>query len=182
MSTALAMVKGRLPVIREIIPVYAVIAFMLFGWSWVLLSWNLPSWLNFMSPAHLFAVFSYSVATVFLESLLFLLLILIAAFILPGSWLKDAFAVRGSLLSLSALGLTLLRAYLGSTDLRYPNSPAILAGAVALLTLALITLSIRFDRFGRGVAWLADRLIVFLYLLIPISIISIITVLVRNVV
>jgi hypothetical protein len=133
-----------------------------------------------MSAGQLFAAFSYSLVTAFLESLAFLLLLLALSFILPPSWLREAFVVRGSLISLSVLGLILLRAYLNTTALAYLRGLGALGAAAGAAALVLVVLSGRAGWLRKSVAWLADRLTVFLYILVPLSLIGLITVLLRN--
>ncbi|MGE5251734.1 MAG: hypothetical protein ACM3QS_16145 [Bacteroidota bacterium] len=177
----MAILTRRLPEFRNIIPVYAVIAFVLYMWSFFLFSWILPSWVNFMSVGELFAAFSYSLATTLLESLGFLLLLLLLSILLPPAWLRDLFVVRGTLISLAVLGVVLLRAYLNTTHFPYPKGPGALGAAAFLLALLLTGLSGRANWLRRFAAWLADRLIVFLYILVPLTVIGLVTVLVRNV-
>lgn len=172
--------KSRLPGLGEILSAYAVIAFMLFTWSFLWFLWNIPSWMNFMTVGTLFATFSYSTAVSFLESLTFLGLLLIVCFILPSSWFRDSFAARGSVLTISLLGLIMLRDYLVISDNFLFRSQTTFGLTVAILSALWLFLAVRFQWMEKALNLLADRLAIFLYIFIPLSAISLLVILVRN--
>jgi hypothetical protein len=173
-------ILNRLPAFGQILAVYAVAAFMLFAWSLLWFAWNIPSWLHFMNLNMLFATFSYAAAASFLEGLTFLALLLIMAFILPSAWLRDHFAARGAALTVSLLGLIMLRDYWLVSD-NYLLKPMIPFGlTLAALSAALLFLTVKFAWMAKALSALADRLTIFLYIFIPLSILSIVNILVRN--
>jgi hypothetical protein len=170
----------RLPPLQEIVPVYAVIASMLFAWSILQFFWYLPSWLYFMSTGDLVGVFSYVMFSSFVESLAFLFLLLSLGFILPPAWLGAEFVVRGTSVALSAIGLFMIY-------FRYDISgkygiPVVWFGVIVILTAAVVSfLAGKFRPIKRALAWLSDRLTVFLYILIPLSVLSLLAIVVRNI-
>lgn len=175
-------ISSRIPKRDEIIPVYAVIVLMVYSWTMLWFYYNLPGWLGFLNVGDVFGIFAYSMATNLLESLVVLAGIILFSMLLPRQWFRDAFVARGAGLAIAGLGLMMYVAKQFSTKEYYPAevvrwSPAILAGILAaVFFLGKIT----FVR--RAIEALADRAIIFLYLSIPISIISVITVLIRVIV
>jgi hypothetical protein len=169
----------RLPYFPDIVSVYSVIAFMLFAWSLLIFFWYLPSWLYFMSFGDLFAVFCYVMASSFFESLAFLLFLLLLSFFLPPKYLRDEFVARGTSITLCVIGLIMLNFRLNISNKFDISLPWF---GVALF-FAAVAGSIFFTRLRpvrQALIWLSDRLIVFLYILIPLSLLSLLVVLVRN--
>lgn len=171
---------NRFPAFDQILAVYAVAAFMLFSWSLLWFFWNVPSWLHFMNLGVMFATLSYTVAASFLEGLTFLVLLLIVAFILPPTWFRDHFTPRGSAVTISLLGLIMLRDYWIVSE-NYFLKPMTTFGLVlAALMAILLFLTVKFSWMAKALSVLADRLTIFLYVFVPLSILSILNVLLRN--
>jgi hypothetical protein len=175
--------KNRLPSVQEIIPVYAVTASLLSGWMFVLFVWNLPSWLNFMPLGGVFSVLSYALVTSLLQSLLFTGILLLLSFVLPASIFRREFTVRGALAAFVLLGLVFGRAFLlKSAAPWYFTSLPMLAWVSFLLLVLLSWGAARSARLRQMIVSLADRFIVFLYLLVPLFMISVAMILLRNLV
>lgn len=171
---------NRLPVFEQILAVYAVAAFMLFSWSLLWFFWNVPSWLHFMNLGVLFATLSYAMAASFLEGLTFLGLLLIVAFLLPSAWFRDHFIARGAAVAISLLGLIMLRDYWIVSENYLLKPMATFGFAFVLLTAILLFLAVKFSWMAKALSVLADRLTIFLYLFVPLAILSILNVLLRN--
>jgi hypothetical protein len=173
----------RFPTSSAIAPVYAVIAVPIFGWTITSGFWKLPSWLNFLSLGEISAIFAYAMMTAFLESLLVCSLVLFLCFLLPARTFRDRFVVRGTWLALG-LGLSVLGygAWRGMTRFSYAEVSLVTWSIVSILAVAVLTFLAGRVRFmARLAEWISDRLTVFLYILIPVSIVSILVVFVRNV-
>ncbi len=173
----------RFPNFFAVIPVYAVISFPIFSWTTVVWLWKLPYWVNFLTTSEIGAIFFYSMATAFLESVIVLGFLLLLSFILPARIFRDQFMIRGTWialgLTLSVLGHGVLLAIEGRN---YFQDPLILWSLVSLPIIFFLTLAATRVRFMTWMAeWLSDRLIVFLYILMPISILSMVAVFVRNI-
>jgi hypothetical protein len=172
----------RIPTLSAIFQVYAVVAVPIFGWTITSWLWKLPSWLNFLGPGEITAIFFYAVMTAFTESLLICIFILLLSFLLPSKMFRDQFVVRGTWfalgLALSILGNGVWR---GMTRFTYGEVSLPLWSIVSLIMIIFLTFLSTKVRFMAFVAdWISDRLIIFLYLLIPLSILSILVVVVRN--
>jgi hypothetical protein len=171
----------RFPSFTDILPLYALIAVMSYSWTVSKFLWKLPSWLLYLTPGEALSIFAYVMVSALLESMLILGVLLLASLILPGRIFKDAFVVRGTWFVMIFYGslmiyLTLYADYQHALDAYWMIW---LAGSTLLGFLAAF-LSMRL-RFARSFAlWISDRFIVFLFILIPVSMVSILVVLIRN--
>jgi len=171
----------RLPNLPDIVSVYAVIASMLFTWSMLLFFWYLPSWLHFMTLGDLIPVFCYVMASSFFESLAFLLLLLFLAFALPSNYLRDEFVARGASIALCVIGLIMLRFRMHDVSM---IKIFFLGNGIGLVLTAVIVslLATKINLVRRALISLSDRLIVFLYILIPLSLFSLLVIIIRNII
>lgn len=174
----------RLPHINEMISVFAVISTMTYGWTLVAFLWKLPSWLKYLTFGEIFSVYSYSLLTNFAESVLCLAIILILCVILPPHFLRDVFTLRGTIFSISLLGTMMFVLSFYSDD-----NPALMGGlpvwlvilsGSSLLMILLDFLSRKAREVAPALLWLADRLIIFLYINLPLTVIALVVVAVRN--
>lgn len=171
----------RLPNFHDVVSVYAVIASMLFAWSLLLFFWYLPSWLHFMTLGDLIAVFSYVMASSFFESLAFLLFLLFLCFSLPSNYLRNEFIVRGTSITLCVIGMIMI--YFRINNINIAN--ILFSWLGASLALAAITISLlltKIRQVEQALILLSDRLTIFLYILIPLSIFSLLVIIIRNII
>lgn len=174
------MFNHRLPKLSDVLSVYAVIATMLFTWSALLFFWYLPSWAHFMMMGQMAATFSYVVVASFLEGLSFLLFLLVLCFFLPPEYLRDEFAARGTAITLPVIGMIMI--YFRITN---ENIARIIFSATGLVISLVIVLLFYFSannaRINSLFAALADRFTVFLYILIPIFVLSLLIIAAGNI-
>ncbi len=154
---------------------------MLFAWALLWFFWNIPSWTKFMTLGYLFATLSYPMSASFLESLTILILLLIPAMILPAAWFRDRFAARGAAVTLGLLGTIMLRDYLIVADYFFLKPLPIFWLTLSLSTALLLFLAVKFQRMEKALTLLAERLTIFLYIFVPVSVISLLVILVRNI-
>ena len=176
---------NRLPKSQAILQVYAVIAVMLSAWTITSFLWKLSAWLLVLNLGEILTVFSYAMVTNLIESLFVLLFLLLICILLPARYFRDKFAARGVIFSAGLLGSVML--YLKLYIIYgLGNAPGLLIYPLALLlvTAFLLLFSSRLP-FVRAVEsvllWISDRLVVFLYILIPVYAIFLIYVLFRNI-
>ena len=170
----------RLPKFADILPVFAVIAVMFYGWTLVVYIWKFPGWMFFLNIGELFGIFSYELVTNFLESLTLILALLIVSAILPPRFLRDDFIARGGMASLTliaAMMLFLNRAVEAGPAFHRYLGWWMLGALVLAIFLAWLTTRVKFLR--STIAWLADQLLIFLFILIPLTVIALITVIIR---
>ncbi len=172
---------NRFPQPQAILQVYAVIAVMFCGWTIYLFLHKLPSWLLTLNTGEIFTVFSYSMVINLIESLIVLLLLLALCVLLPSQLLRNHFAVRGTILSLGLIG-SLMVTLLLLNKFGIESSSRLWIGMliVILLTALLLAFSSKIRFMYSAILWLSDRLMVFLYILIPLFAILFIYVIVRN--
>jgi len=147
---------------------------MYYTWSLVIFLYNLPGWLFYLHLNEIGGILAYEFTTNFIESLVFILILIIASAALPARVLKDEFVVRGTTFSLLTIGSMML--YLN----RFVAVPSIRTWlgvwmlATLVLAVAATALLTRIRIVRTAVAWIADRVLVFLFLLVPFSLISLV--------
>src|SRR5689334_3177095 len=168
----------RFPSVASILPVYAVIAVPIFGWTITSWLWKLPSWLNYLTPGEITAVFFYAILTATVESILICLALLVLSFLLPSRIFRDQFIVRGTWLALGLAGSILGNGiWRGMTRFTYAEVSLVAWSIVSLFLILLVTfLAGKFPWMGRIATGISDRFVIFLYILIPLSILSLLVV------
>jgi len=171
---------SRFPDGRQVLPVSAVICFMIYAWTLLgmfrLLS---VSWILFMGLGDILALVAYQVLTALIECLILLGVLLLLSAVLPGPALRAVFAVRGSLISFSFLGsLMLYYQFFLIQELLSRSVYWLVSFVFATSTLLFLVDRIRAGR--QFVLSVAERFTIFLYVLLPIAGLSLIVVLVRN--
>ncbi|HLO29929.1 MAG TPA: hypothetical protein VK249_12375 [Anaerolineales bacterium] len=175
----------RIPQPQPILQVYAVIAVMLSAWTVTAFLWKLSAWLLVLNLGEILTVFSYAMVTNLVESLIVLLLLLIVCALLPPRILRDDFAARGTILVLGFIGsLMLYMRLFMKFGLDHAVGLLVVPFAALLLTAFLLGFSSKF-RFVRifhaVVLWISDRLVVFLYILVPLYVFLLAYVIYRNI-
>ena len=174
--------RKRLPELRAIFQVYAVIAVMFAGWTMTAFLWKLSAWLLLLNQGEIFTIFSYAMTANFIESIIILLLIIAAGALLPAQALRHDFVVRGTILSIGLIGA--LMAFVGfhmwfgiETGARLWIAPI-----VVLLFTGIVVHQFADRKAVRSTAaWLSDRFLVFLFLLLPLFVLSFVYVIFRNI-
>ena len=174
--------RRRLPEFQSILQVYAVIAVMFVAWTITSFLWKLSAWLLLLNLGEIFTIFSYAMAANFLESLVILFLLLTISALLPARFLRDDFVVRGTILSLGLIGS--LMAFVGAQmQFGIGSGLFLLSAPLVVLTLMAFLLyrSSTYRRLRSTAGWLSDRVVVFLFVLIPLFAVASVYVIFRNV-
>ncbi len=172
----------RIPKLEQIAPVYAVIVVMIYGWSLSRFFWRFPSWLYFSSAGEIAVIFAYMMVVNLIESILVLLAPILMSIILPQKWFYDRFVTKGTLLV--SFGLGYLMYFNGHLNIERPF-PLDLVYWTPAIVISILVLVFLIDWLGfldRVLNELTNRLIIFLYISIPVSLISLLIVLVRNII
>ena len=174
--------RKRLPEFQSIIQVYAVIAMMFAGWTITAFLWKLSAWLLLLNLGEIFIIFSYAMVASFLESMIILLLLLIVCILLPARVLRDEFVVRGTILSVGLIGS--LMVFVGS-QMQFGIERGLLLLIAPLLVLILTAFLLqrasKLHRIRSIAVSLADRAVVFLFVLVPLFAFASMYVILRNV-
>ncbi len=168
----------QLPAINTIKSLFSIILVWVYSWTFFTFFWKVPSWLFFLTLPEIGVNFAYAMSVAFVESLFWLLLFVGLAWVIPARFWADDLLSRAGWFFVGFYGfLTLfLIPALGLKE--YFRAMSAL-GAAFVLGILLMLLAVRFKAMGQWLSFLADRLQVFIYLYIPISIISIIALLIR---
>ena len=173
---------ARLPDRRSILGVYATAVFLVYSWTLFASFWKVPSWLFFLNISEILSVYAYSIVIDFAESLTLLFLVLLVGMLLPRRWWNAKFTTMGAVWIAVLMGSIMIRLYTNRTpdgweEFIYTQwawwGPSLLLG---------LTLSFIFSHVSWLRKWLenlVDRLIVFLYLYLPLTVLSVIVVLAR---
>ena len=169
----------RLPKAAQIAAVYAVIVFTVYSWTLLWFFWKYPSWLYFLNLGEILTVLAYSLATNFFESLLVLAAPLALAVVLPKKWFYETFVARGITLVLPILGYMMVLAYQFESKIDYPTEALNWAPVVLAVTLLLVFIVGRVGFLRKALEFFADRATIFIYLTIPLSLASVLVVVIR---
>ncbi len=169
----------RLPKIDQIIPVYAVGVTLLFSWAVINTTKDVISkWGLYFGVADILSLFAYVMAGAFLESLLLISFLLMISFILPQKLFVDKFVLRGTVLIISFL-VTIMY-YYTQTPMGEALANTDKLGIFFILILILMALGESIPIVDKFVKSIADRCVIFLYIYLPVSFVSILIIIFRN--
>ena len=182
MAGRILSITEKIPKLQDIAAVYAVIVMMIYPWTLTRYFWKLSGWILFASGGDLAAFFAYMVVVNLLESILILLVPLAMSIILPRKLFYDRFKTRSVALVLFGLGFLIYLNRNLHADAHFPMTLVqwIPVAGVAILLLVFLVDQVGFLR--RVLDELANRLTIFLYISIPVSVIALLVVLIRNII
>ncbi len=168
----------RFPKWSQLIPVYAVESLVIYTWTIMWFFWKLPSWLYFLNASEVGISLAYILATNFVESILVLCVPVFLGFILPRRWFLDVFVARAACLVLLGLGYMIYLAQLVQAKVDHPTfsyrlEPIAFAGGLILVSTFVVT-SIK--PVCKVIEWFSKQATILLYLITPVSIISVLVV------
>ena len=172
----------RIPKLEQIAPVYAVVVVMIYPWSLSRFFWRLPSWLYFSSVGEIAVIFAYMMVVNLIESILILLAPILMSIILPQKWFYDRFVTKGTLLVSLGLGYLIYFDNHLHYQTPFPLDLVYWTPAIVISILVLVFLIDLLGFLDKILNELTNRLIIFLYISIPVSLISLLIVLIRNII
>lgn len=176
---------SRMPRRGELLPVYSTLLFLSGSWALYRFAWYLPSWMEYLSVPSLLVMAAYTLGYVLLESAVMLGLVVLVSLAFPRSVFRSQFVAVGCTLALAlGAGAVLVQR---RVSIIYDweiwqvaaYSAAVLVGVV-LLILLVAWLYRRFPRLLSLVNSLAERMTIFAYLYVPLGIIGLAVVIIRN--
>lgn len=175
---------NRFPKLQQIIPVYALGATLLYSWTLFKATKDFSAnWSLFLNVGDILGLLSYMLVGNFLESLLVICVLLLLSFLLPQNILANKFNIRGSILIMTFL-CSIMVFYIRSDIQLVPNMGVgnINWWIVMFAISALILLGVGewFQKFGKLVESLSDRCIIFLYFYLPLTFLSMVAIIFRN--
>jgi hypothetical protein len=173
--------KEKIPPLHEIWNLYATIVFLIYGWTSVAFFWKVPSWLYFLNLGEIASIVAYALSSALLESVIILLAFVLASLVLPSSWLRNKFVIRGSIIFCSLTFWVILLTLISLIQL--PTTTDVLTFVIGFpLTAGLgILLADRSLLFQRLMNFLSNQLTIFLYLWLPLSLAGILILILRNI-
>ncbi len=174
-------IASRIPSLKLVAPVYSVIVVAVYGFSMLRFFWRVPSLINYSTIGQVGVIFSYTAVVNLIESLLLVFVPIMLSVILPRKWFFEQFIAKSVLLVSLGLG------YLGyisshiNTEEEFPYPLFKWAPFVFILILVLVFLLARVKLLTKVLEWAAEQLEVFLLLSLPVSVIALVVVCVRNI-
>lgn len=178
--------RERLPQGRSVWGVYAVIVFLVYSWTLFTSFYKLPSWMFYLTIDQILSIYAYSFSVDLVESILLLIGIIFLEFTLfLGLKNKDEFQSRSVLMVLVLLASLMARLMIFQG---YEDSVAFVSGELLWwgITIPLVFLA---AIIGSKIMWLrnvidgiSDRVVVFLYIYLPLSFLGLVVVIIRNIV
>ena len=175
---------GRLPDSKSILGVYAIIVTLVYSWTLFTSFYKLPSWMFYLTISQILSVYAYSFSIDLLESIIALTGVFFLEFTLFLALRnRDEFQARSILVVLVVLISSMSRLALFQT---YEDIEAFLSGeliwwAITLPSGMLLAVFASKSKIIRNILeGIAERTTVFLYIYLPLSFISLIVVIARN--
>jgi len=177
--------RARLPSQNQVFLVFSVIVFVVFSWTLIREFFQVPSWLKYMVLGDILVITAYILAFALFESLLVLGFLLMLSVVFPVQIFRDYFIAQGcTLVSVAGLGAVMLQEnislvyHLKVTELIY--YPLFILLGIVILVFALAFVFDRLSFLPRLIATIADRMTVFTYLYVPLGLIALVIVILRN--
>ena len=189
LTSPLHSMRLRLPARNEILQVFGVVIFAVFGWSIRGFLYKIPAFTLYFGLGSNLAILCYMFAFALLESLLVTGALLLAAVVLPARALTKGFAYKGFVVILvTSIAMILFEGYfrvdffkqiMAGDDSSIPPFAIGLTASV-LAVIALFWL-VRIQPFlQKAVLYVMEQLSVFTYIYVPLGLIGAVVVLIRN--
>ena len=171
----------------EMLPVFGIFCFFCFSWSLYRLFWYIPSWMEYLSIWKVLIIICYVLAFALIESLVMALLTTLFLKVFPKKVINNRFVLIASSLSvLVSLAAFLLQRKI-SLVYRLEIWQILLYALIFLLLLVggvflmglILDRQPKISRFG---ADLVERMTIFAYIYVPLGLIGLIVVILRNLV
>jgi len=176
---------GRLPNRQSILGVYAVIVFLVYSWTLFTSFYKLPSWMFYLTIGQILSVYAYAFSVDLLESILALagVLLLDLTFFLALRNMEE-FQSRSILVFLGVLISSVSRFihFPGYEDIEKFLSGELIWWAIVLPLGLVVAVVASKNKWVRKILdAVAERAVVFLYIYLPLSLVSLAVVIIRNI-
>jgi len=179
--------ESKLPSRQEVLPVFSLIVFIVFTWALYRMFFQVPSLLFYMRVWDVLIISAYVLAFALFESAVVLGLLLIFSLVFPAKYFKDNFVAQGStvvlMISIGAVALQRKMKIMYKLDgwelILYPF---VILAAIVFVIFAAYYIYDRFKILPRIINTVAERMIVFVLLYVPLSILGLLVVFARNII
>jgi len=177
--------QSKAPSRTDIEPVLAIVIFMVFSWTLYRMFWQVPSWSFYLNVWDILIIAAYVLSQALFESFIILGFIIGLCIIFPKRIFCDKFIVQGSLLAmvicLSAFAIQRKIGLIYGLNLYELIIYPIAFLVAVVFWIFIISLFNRwFPRLADLIKSIADRMTIFLYLYIPLGVVGIVVVALRN--
>ena len=175
--------RERLPHQKEILYVYGGVVFAIYSWAIRGFLYQLSSLRLYHTLGEILAIFAYLMAFALIESLIIMSSLIIAGFILPRKWFREGFVYKGFITTLVAgIAMITLQYYLFSLNYEIPPRKVIYLGLgiTIILLMALIWVFQNKPQLQKFLLAVQDRLQIFIYFYIPLGVVGLTVVVLRN--
>jgi hypothetical protein len=161
------------------------IVFIVFTWMLYRFFYQVPSWLGYLSLWGVLVIAAYALSFSLFESLTFMGFLLLLSLIFPARFFKDKFVAQGCTVTLAAsAGAVLLQRKINVLSrLEVWHIQVSALAFLILVTLLIFISSLLFERFRflpRLIHAIADRMTLFAYLYVPLGLVGLVVVILRN--
>jgi len=160
--------------------VFGIVAFVCFSWSLIGFFNKLSSFILYFTLEEIGSVFAYMMAFALLESLVVTGFLVLLSALFPSEWLKNGFAYKGFLVTV----ILTIDAILFQKFLPYRTPSALLLGLSTILPMAIIVIMIHVlqsrPKLQNLFINVQDRFLILLFAYLPIGLVSLLVVTVRN--
>jgi hypothetical protein len=175
--------RERIPQRRESLYVFGAVVFVIYSWAIRGFLYQLSSLRLYHTVGEIFAIFSYLMAIALIESLIIMSGLILMGVILPGKWFREGFAYKGFITILvAAIAMIRLHYYLFSLNGGMPSMNIIYlsAGVTLVLLILLICVFQKTPQLQTFLLAVQERMQIFIYFYIPLGIIGLTVVVLRN--
>jgi hypothetical protein len=173
-------IRNRFPRRSDMIAVLAVAVFVCFTWTLIGFFNKLSSFILYFTLGEIANILAFMMAFALLESLVAAGLLILLSAVLPASWLKEGFAVKGFVILLVATATAIL--FQKALRDYFPSLQTLLT--YSLLPLLLVALLVWFihsrPRLQRILLSVQDRILIMLFIYLPIGVIGLLVVMARD--
>ncbi|MBI5951026.1 MAG: hypothetical protein HY865_05170 [Chloroflexi bacterium] len=176
---------GDFPDFGSVRNIYAVIVFMVYSWTLLTSFYNLPSWMFYLTVGQILSMYAYAFLMNLAESLCLLFAVIfleITLFRMLKN--REGFQVRSILLVLIVFTSITFRLILfktsGETEMFSSGQELTWWLLVLVPSLLLVVFLPKINLIRGFLEAIAERALVFLYIYLPLSFVSIIIVIARN--
>jgi hypothetical protein len=173
--------RNKLPSFDEISSFYATIVFVVYSWTSLAFFWKAPSWLYFLNLGEIVSILAYALSSTLFESVIILLLFVLASLVLPATWLRNKFVIRSSIVFYSLTFWVILLTLNSLIQLPTTNDLLTLAMGFPLTAGLGMILVDRVPLLRRFMDYVSNQLIIFLYVWLPLSLAGILILMIRNI-
>ena len=175
--------RKRLPELSEFYTVLGVVVFVVFGWSVRGFLHEVPSFINYFRVGQILAIFAYMMGFALLESLLVAFGLGLLSVLLPAPWFRNGFVYKSFVTLLwGGIAMLWLENTFMSWNNRFPPLDLLLtfSGITLGAWVILLVLFQYLKPLQKALLFIADRIGVMVYLYVPLGLLGLVVVLIRN--